>query len=70
MKHKSKAFSTAMLVLKRLAADPDLDQAHREELKRGIRELEHVDRKRGPDKVKVAVSRLARVLWDISRKDR
>lgn len=64
-----KAFSVAMQLLSRLAADPDLDPAHREELKRGIRELKQIDRKRRPEKVKVAVSRLARILWDIIHKD-
>ena len=70
MKANTRAFSTAMLHLRKLAADPDLDQAHREELKRGIRELEQIDRKRRPDKLKLAVSRLSRVLWDITQKDR
>lgn len=65
-----KAFSVAMLALQKLAADPDLDQAHREELQRGIRELQQIDRKRRPDKVKVAVCRLVKVLWEITRKDR
>lgn len=67
---KSKAFSVALRLLRMLAADPNLDPVHRKELKRGIREFEQIDRKGNPAKVKLAIGRLAKMLWEITRKDR